>query len=431
MKDSRKRLAQTLNHIEPEKVVVDLGSTSVTGINADALARLRNAMGMNGAKIKIGEPFQLLGEVDEDLRDRLGIDCVQVPPVSTLFGFSTEGRKPWTMQSGLEVDVPTDFNTTVDDAGRTYIYPCGDTSVEPGAVMPKGGFYFDNITRGNLDDFDETTDSAREDFKDDYGVYTDEQLRILEKNCNDLYENSDCGLVYAAALISLGDFAIMQGPHVKHPKGIRDLSDLMMAHKIAPQYVHDVYGLHAEAGMKNAKLLYEACGNKLQAVYISGTDFGMQHAAFMPVEDFREFYKPHYKRMNDWIHANTEWKSFHHSCGAVTSFLDDFVDCGVDILNPVQLSATGMDAKMLKEKYGDKLVFWGGGVDTQKTLPFGTPEEVYEEVLERLKIFAPGGGYVFNSIHNIQGPTEAENILAMFKAVDDYNKMRAKELQSK
>ena len=103
--------------------------------------------------------------------------------------------------------------------------------------------------------------------------------------------------------------------------------------------------------------------------------------------------------------------------------MPELYEAGVDILNPVQCSADGMDPRMLKEKWGGKFVFWGGGVDTQRTLPFGTPEEVYAEVLERLKIFAPGGGFVFNAIHNIQGPTKPENINAMFEAVRDYNRM--------
>ena len=102
-------------------------------------------------------------------------------------------------------------------------------------------------------------------------------------------------------------------------------------------------------------------------------------------------------------------------------FIPDFYEAGVDILNPVQLSAAGMDGKKLKEQWGDKFTFWGGGVDTQKTFPFGTPEEVYAEVTERLTLFAKGGGFVFNPIHNIQGQTSAENILAMFKAIDDFN----------
>ncbi len=425
MKDSRKRLIQTLNHEEPDRVVVDLGATAITGINANALDRTRKALGLDNRKVKIHEPLQLLGEIEEDVREKLGLDCVELSTGGTLYGFSNSGRKPWTMQSGLEVDVPTDFNTTVDEQGRTYLYPCGDLSAKPAAMMPKDGFFFDNITRGNIDDFDEDTDSAKEDYKDDYGILSDEDLRRLEDRCNHLFNNTDYGIVYSGALASIGDFALMQGPNVRNPKGIRDLSDLMMAHQICPHYIHDIYAMHTEVGIENAKLIKQACGDKIQAIYVSGTDFGMQNAPFMSLDAFREFYKPYYVKINSWIHENTTWKTFFHSCGAITTFLQDFYEMGADILNPVQLSAAGMDGKMLKEQWGDKFVFWGGGVDTQKTLPFGTPEEVYEEVLSRLEIFAPGGGFVFNAIHNIQSQTTAENILAMFDAIETYNKNKA------
>ena len=141
----------------------------------------------------------------------------------------------------------------------------------------------------------------------------------------------------------------------------------------------------------------------------------------MSNEMFRQLYKPYYTRVCDWIHKNTNWKTYMHTCGAIEPLLNDFIEMGLDIVNPVQLSAAGMDARQLKDKYGDKLVFWGGGVDTQATLPQGTPEEVAAQVTERLPILSEGGGYVFNTIHNIVGDTRAENIWAAFKAVHDYN----------
>lgn len=421
MAKSRERLHQTLNHIEPEEVVVDMGATSVSGINANALARLRDALGLEKTRIKINEPLQLLGEIEEDLRQKLHLDCVDVAGDTTIFGFSNEGRKPWVMQSGLEVDIPEEFRTSVDEQGRTYLYPQGDVSAPPCAMMPKGGFFFDNITRGSAE-LDEDMASAREDFKDDYGVLRDEQLEKLAKKCEDYYHNTDYGIVYSGNLAAIGDFAIVPGPNVKYPAGIRDLPDFMMAHSVCPDYIHEVLDMHVEAGIENAKRIFQACGNKIQVMCVSGTDFGTQNGPFMSLDTFREFYKPRYKRINDWIHENTTWKTFFHSCGAITSFLQDFHECGVDILNPVQLSAKGMDGKELKMKWGDKFVFWGGGVDTQRTLPFESPADVYQEVTERLELFAKGGGYVFNTTHNIQSQTSAENLIAMFEAIEDYKK---------
>lgn len=421
MGTSRERLNQTLNHIEPDEIVVDLGSTAVTGISVEALAKLRDALGLDPSRIKIHEPLQLLGMVEEDVRQRLHLDCVDVAGISTIFGFSTEGRKPWVTQSGLEVDVPEAFYTSIDEKGRTYLYPQGDTSVPPCAVMPQGGCFFDNITRGNIE-LEEDLTSAREDFKDDYGILSDDQIEKIAKRCENYYKNTDYGLVYSSNLAALGDFAIIPGPNVKYPKGLRDLPDFMMAHSICPEYIHEVLDMHLEAGLENAKRIFKACGNKIQVMCVSGTDFGTQNGPYMSLDVFREFYKPRYQKINDWIHKNTTWKTFFHSCGAVSGFFQDFHECGVDIINPVQLSAQGMNGKELKEKWGDKFVFWGGGVDTQRTLPFGSPEDVYREVSERLELFSRGGGYVFNAIHNIQSQTSAENLIAMFQAVEDFNK---------
>ena len=418
---SRERLIKTLNHEEPDRVVVDMGATSVTGINANALNRLRKALKLEDRRIKISEPLQLLGEVESDLIEKLHLDCIELNADSNIFGFSNQGRKPWVMPSGLEVDVPTEFNTTIDENGRTYIYPQGDMTAPPSAVMPKNGFFFDNITRGNIE-FDEETTGGRKDFAEDYKVLSDKQLRYMEETSTDLYNNTDLGIVANLGIASIGDFATIPGPGVKYPKGIRSLPDFMMAEKICPDYVHEIFEYHTEIALKNAALIYQACGNKFQVIYVSGTDFGTQNGPFMSLDTYREFYKPYYQKINDWIHKHTEWKTFFHTCGSIMAFLQDFHESGIDILNPVQLSAKGMDGRILKEKWGDKFVFWGGGVDTQNTLPFGTPDMVYNEVSERLKLFARGGGFVFNTTHNIQNQTPAENIVAMFQAIEDYNR---------
>jgi uroporphyrinogen-III decarboxylase len=130
---------------------------------------------------------------------------------------------------------------------------------------------------------------------------------------------------------------------------------------------------------------------------------------------------PYYRRVNDWIHKNTRWRTFKHSCGAVEKFIPSFIESGFDVLNPVQCSAAGMAPEVLKQKYGPDLVFWGGGVDTQQVLPFGTPQQVREQVLSRCQVFSQNGGYVFNTVHNIQAQTPVENIVAMVEAVREFN----------
>jgi uroporphyrinogen-III decarboxylase len=162
-------------------------------------------------------------------------------------------------------------------------------------------------------------------------------------------------------------------------------------------------------------------GNSVDAVFLCGTDFGTQTSSFCSAKTFRELYFPYYKRLIDWIHGNTTWKTFKHSCGSVDRFIPSLIEAGFDILNPVQCSAVGMGAEHLKQAYGDKLTFWGGGVDTQKTLPFGTPEQVRKEVLERCRVFSKGGGFVFTTIHNVQACTPVENLVAMFGAVAEFH----------
>ena len=419
-KTSRERLIDTLNHRDPGRVVVDIGSTSITGININALVKLRRGLGLEERMLTMDEPLQLLGRVDEDLRQAVGADVMGVSNDLTIFGYKNRDWKEWTLHNGLTMKVSEEFRTTTDDAGNTYIYAQGDTSVPPAGRMPKNGFFFDNITRSDATADDDDLD-ARRDFADDFAEFTDEQLRTIQDHVEEIYNNTGYGMIYNGALCGIGDFALVPGPHVKNPKGIRDLQEFMMVHHIDPDYIHDLYEFQLEVALKNAKLLFQAVGNKIQSVYISGTDFGLQRGPYMSLEAFQEFYKPIYTKINGWIHEHTEWKTFFHTCGSIVTFLKDFHECGIDILNPVQTTAFGMDPVMLKRDWGDKFVFWGGGINTQQTLPFGTPEECYNEAMERLKIFAPGGGFVFNTVHNIQGQTPMENMVAMFQAVKDYN----------
>jgi uroporphyrinogen-III decarboxylase len=157
----------------------------------------------------------------------------------------------------------------------------------------------------------------------------------------------------------------------------------------------------------------------VNAVFVTGTDFGTQNGPFISPKAYRSLYMPFHKQVNDWIHTHTTWKTFIHSCGSVRILIPDFIVAGFDILNPVQCSAANMAPEDLKREYGSQITFWGGGVDTQRTLPFGTPEEVRAQVRERMRTFGPGGGFIFNPIHNVQAQTPVENVLAMFETVRD------------
>lgn len=415
---SRERLIATLNHQTPDRLPLDLGATSQTGINASSLYQLRKALHLDEHQLKIIEPGQLLGEVEQDLLDLLGVDVVGLFNTTNYFGYKNDNWKKWEMDDGTPVWMGGGFTYDQDETGKLFVYPQGDTSAEYSAILPKGGTFFDCVPREKFDwDLEEEDLTPLEDFKDDFSVVSDEEARYWEEKSIELYENTDYGIVGMIGGGALGDAAVIPGPGIKHPKGIRRVDDWLMAHSMYPDYIKAVFRYQTDIMLKNLEIYRQAVGDRIQVVWISGTDFGNQMAGMMSLETFRELYKPFYKEINDWVHQHTSWKTFYHTCGAVSSFLDDFADMGLDCLNPLQLSAKGMDARTIKEKYGDKFTFWGGGVDTQKTLPFGTPEEVRREVRERIDILGKNGGYVFNTIHNIVANVPPENLIAMYEEV--------------
>lgn len=416
---SRERIIAAINHQQPDRVPIDLGATGQTGMSASTMYRLRRALGLPERDIEISEIFQLLGKPEQDLMDHVGVDVIGIDNPSNMFGVPNSKLMPFRMPDGTPTLISDKNAYDVKEDGSVFMYPQGDRSVPPSGHMPADGFFFDNINRE--DAYDEDNLTPGEDFKDDFGVMSDEAARYVEEAADRAYRETDYGIIGNLGGFGLGDSAMVPGPHVLHPQGIRKFDEWLMAHMLFPEYIQEVFEMQTEVMLKNLEIYRQAVGDKIQIVWISGTDFGTQNGEFFSVDVFRELYKPYYQRVNDWVHQHTPWKTFYHCCGSIVNYLDDFVDMGVDILNPVQVSAKGMDPHMLKEKYGGKLVFWGGGIDTQKVLPFGTPDEVRAQVRERLEIFSPGGGYVFNPIHNVVGKTPVENLIAMYEAFHEFN----------
>jgi hypothetical protein len=398
-------------------VCVDFGAGFQTGLGAGAVHRLREALfGKSSQPVKVVESYQMLGEMDEELRRALGLDVVGVHGSGTMFGFKNEGWKPFTMFDGTPVLVPGRFNVTPAEDGGWMMHPEGDTSVPPSAWMPKDTFFFDSVNRqGALDEA--ALDPA--DNCEEMEVVSDAEVAHFAQLARHYHEQTDYGIYMTLPGTAFGDIALVPAPWMKHPKGIRSVEDWYMATAMRRDYVQKVFEVQCECALKSIEKLAAAVGERAQVVFVSGTDFGTQTGQFCSVKTYRELYKPFHKAVNDLIHKLTPWKTFIHSCGAVAPFIAEFIDAGFDVLNPVQCSATGMDPRWLKREFGRQIVFWGGGVDTQKTLPFGTPEEVYREARERIDIFAEGGGFVFNSIHNVQSNVPTENMLALFRAIKD------------
>ena len=413
----KERVVRALNHMEPDAIPVDFGGTAVTGMHVNCVAALRDYYGLEKTPVKVHEPYQMLGLIEQDLGQVMGIDIEGIYAPETLFGFRNENWKPWRMDSGLEVLVSEHFKVTKDKNGDTLIHPKGDLSAPPSGRMPKDGFFFDTIVRQEPI-VEEKINPA--DNLEEFCPISDEHLDYFEKAAIEASQTGR-GVIATFGGTAFGDIALVPAPFLKYPKGIRDIEEWYISTHTRQPYIHKVFDKQCEIALANLEKIKSRVGNLADAVFICGTDFGTQISTFCSEKTFRNLYMPYYKRINDWIHKNTTWKTFKHSCGAVETFIRAFIESGFDILNPVQTSARGMDAAYLKRKYGGEIVFWGGGVDTQKTLAFGTSEEVRKEVLKRCEIFGKGGGFIFNAIHNVQANTPVKNIVAMIDAVKEYN----------
>ena len=416
MTTSRERVGMALSHQEPDRVPLDLGGCGQTGMHVSSVYLLRQALGLDepGMPVKVIEPYQMLGEIKPDLMDALGVDVVGLGSRTTLFGFPSDGWKSWTTFDGTPVSVPEGFNTDPEPNGDVLMYPEGDKLVPPSGRMPSGGFYFDSIVRQpSIDDCNLDVDDNLEEF----GPISSDELSHLARESERLYTETDKAVMMALGGTGFGDIALVPAPMLKHPKGIRDVEEWYVSTLLRRDYVYEVFERQCEIALANLPDIYKAVGDRVSVAWVSGTDFGTQNAPFLSPSAFRSLYQPFYKRVNDWIHKHTQWKTFIHTCGSIVPLIPLIIESGFDILNPVQVSAAHMDPVDLKQRFGSQLTFWGGGVDTQRTLPFGTVDSVRQEVAERIKIFGRGGGFVFNPIHNVQAQVPVENLLALYDTV--------------
>ncbi len=416
---SRERIIAAINHQQPDRVPFDLGGLACTTLHVSSLKLLIEALGLPPRPLQLTNPLMMTGAFDPDVTAAVKSDVAAIWPGNTVFGYRNKDWKKWTTPDGTEVLVGGGFMFTQKENGAYELYPQGDLTKAPTGYMPPNGLYFDPIVReGEIDD---DNMNAREDYKDQFSLLTDEVLREYEDRANFLYNETELAIALNDDVGSFGCLPRIAGPHLSETPGVRAPETWFTTQMTDPEYVHDFFALQTEYALKNMALMHQAVGNKPQVYRVTTTDFGTQAGEMYSKGMFQDLYKPYYKQINDWIHQNTTWKSWYHCCGSIVNILDDFVEMGVDILNPVQCSAAGMDPQFLKDKYGDKLVFWGGGVDTQKILPYGTPDEVRAEVKSKLDIFSKGGGYIFTMVHNMQPNTPKENMIAMIEAIWDYN----------
>ena len=414
---SRERVQKALNHETPDKIPLDLGASPVTGIHCLVVEKLRQYYGLKQKPVKVTDPYQMLGEVDDELIDVLGIDVIGAGGKNNMFGFPNENWKAFHTPWGQTVLVGERFNYTNDADGSILLHPQGDTSAPPSARMPLDSYFFDTIMRQEPIEEDKLNP---QDNLEEFDFVEEEELAYWKQQVAKL-NNTDRAVFGNPGGTALGDIGLVPAPFMKYPKGIRDITEWYMSIVMRPEYIKTVFDRQTDIAIENMKRLKDIIGDTFDLIFMCGTDFGTQDSQFCSPETFDDLWVPYYKKMNDWIHQNTNWKTFKHCCGSIDPLLPGFIKAGFDVINPVQISAKDMEPQYLKDQYGDQLVFWGGGVDTQKMLPYGKPDEVREQVLRNCEIFSKGGGFVFNTVHNIQANVPLENLVAMINGLREFN----------
>lgn len=366
-----------LNHQEPDRVPFDLGATYVTGIHREAYNRWRCALGLPPAPARIFEMLQQLAWVDDDLADRLGVDARAVTP-----GGSLTYR--------LEIREREEDTCFYDEWGI-------------GWRMPKTyGLYYDMFSHPlageiGLADLErlpapDPADPAR--------------YRGMRERARQIAEEQRRAVVVTQMTAGITEVAAWT-------RGYADFyADLASDHRLIGRLLDKVNAVQMAYWERALAEVGEYAD-----VMMVGDDFAGQERLLMSPETWRKLVKPRLKELFDLMHSRSAAKLFLHSCGSVRAVIPDLIEIGLDILNPVQVSAAGMDSAELKREFGKELVFWGGGIDTQTVLPRGTPEQVRAEVRRRLEDLMPGGGFVFAAVHNIQADVPAENLMAMWETL--------------
>ncbi len=398
--NSRERVLCALDHRQPDRVPIDCGGTRQSGIAASTYHKVKECLGLD-TPTRVYDVYQMLAEIERPVMERFGADCVGLQRPAVAFGIRNEGWKPWTMFDGTPVEVPGGFNPVPDAKGDLILSPAPSLPLSPSlplARMPKGGFYFDRL--------DKYPGAAHADpEKLDLALLSQEECDHLHAQAEAFGQNTDFAIIAAMG----PPFELFFG------LGTGDFPAWMITLATEPEYVNALLTRIVDAWLENLRRFAAAVGDRVQILQFND-DLGTQEAPFLSVRMFRERIFPHYKRGLDWVHCNTRMKVFMHNDGAIASLIPTLIEMGVDILNPVQTTAAGMDPVRLKREFGERIVFWGGACDCQHTLAFGTPEEVAREVRESVRILGASGGYVLAPVHNIQANVPPENVIALFDA---------------
>jgi uroporphyrinogen decarboxylase len=379
---SRERVIMALNHQEPDRIPIDLGGSIVTSVTKSAYIDLKRFLGLPQEEIAMLDYVQQLPYLTEDLLQRFQVDfrMVQLPAATA---------------PGLSIFEEGDYLAFIDRWGSKLHMP------------RQGGLYFDWV------DFPikSTSLQALDEYNWPRPDPLENNLRLRDQ-AKSLYETTDFALV-GSAVIGGGIF--------EQPARTMGLENFLMALVREPQFVDRLMDRITDIYIESCHNYLDLLGDYIQ-VFTFWDDVCTQDGWMIHPDLYRKLIKPKQKRLVEAIKKKTQAKLFYHSCGATFDLIPDLIDLGFDILNPVQVSARGMDSKRLKQTYGKDIVFWGGAVDTQSVLPFGKPQDVADEAKRRIDDLAPGGGFVFAAVHNIQAFVPPENIVALFDTALEYGR---------
>lgn len=392
---SRERVLTTLNHKEPDKVPIDFGGMGSTGIMAIAYNRLKQELGFNNHTTRMLDIMQQLAIPEKKVLDLFQVDIISL---ESSFLQSDREWKEWQLPDNSKVEIPKESIPKWID--NEWVLMDGDRIK---ARMPESCLYFENHNPPL-----ENAASEQDIQNYNWRIYTDEYFRTIESKAKQLNEETDYAI--------MGSFG---GNIIEEYQVLRGYSNSMLDLVADPNFAEALIGKLTEVHLTNLEKYVQAVSKYIQVIQM-GDDLGMQSGPQISLDLYQAYIKPAHKKIYQYVKNNSDLFLFLHSCGSINDFIPDLVDTGVDILNPVQFSAANMDSKNLKEKFGDKITFWGGGVDTQKILPFGSQEEVANQIEQQMNIFSPGGGFVFAAVHNVQANVPTENIIKLFETAIKY-----------
>ncbi len=399
---SRERVIIAAGHEEPDRVPVDFGSMGSTGITALAYTQLKRYLGMEKGTIRVYDTGQQLAEPEQAILDLLGVDVLDLKRSLPPAGPNGGKWKRWKLRDETRVEVPANFNPEPAPGGG-YVKRNKEGRIV--ARMPEDGFYFDGVYHP-LEDMKNTSEIKDIDWE---GMkISDDAVQHLKRKAKYLHRETD----YALHLMGLG------GVH-EWGQGLRGWKNWLFDVTKRRNITEALLDRMMEVNMDKVKKLVKAVGNHVQILGF-GDDLGMQMGPQISPETYREVLKPCHEEMFTYVKKHTDCFTFLHSCGSIYDLLPDIVDAGLDIINPVQISAARMDPDNLKKEFGEQLTFWGGGADTQNVLGYEPVDVVRRHVKDNISVFAEGGGFVFNQVHNVQPNVSPESLIAAYSTAREY-----------